>query len=191
MVNAMQDILRLRDHPVSIPLKHSIQVPGTKRCLISRDPQQKIKDLLTTKKIKGIHKVIGLGKFPKGQIKQLLDQYDVFLADKRLKRVLAASLGKAFKELKPVYIDLDTPELQAEVIRSIHSSWMNFRKGSTCGVKIALSSHSPEQAYENIKKALPTILAEMPGGVENVRSLFIKTSTSSSLPIYQYLDEHL
>ncbi|KAI8059337.1 ribosomal protein L1/ribosomal biogenesis protein [Gongronella butleri] len=129
MVHTMRDIVRIRESP--LPIKHAIQQAGTRRCLFSRDPQQKIKDLLAQKKAKGIHNVIGLSKFRKSQAKELLDKYDVFLADKRLARVLSKSLGKFYKECRPTYIDLDQPDLQKEIIRVVHTTLMDYRKGST------------------------------------------------------------
>jgi ribosome biogenesis protein UTP30 len=53
-------------------------------------------------------------------------------------------------------------------------------------IKIAVAGQTAKQAYENIINAIDTIVANLPGGVENLRSLFIKTSDSISLPIYQY-----
>jgi ribosome biogenesis protein UTP30 len=83
------------------PLKHPIQTPGTRRCLFTKESQQASKDLLISKKVKGIHKVIALSKFRKNHAskegqRQLLDQYDIFMADQRLLDVLPHTLGKDF-----------------------------------------------------------------------------------------------
>ncbi|KAI8093196.1 ribosomal protein L1/ribosomal biogenesis protein [Halteromyces radiatus] len=196
IITTMNTILTSREKVAMIPLKHSLQKAGTRRCLFSRDPQQKYKDLLISQKVKGIHKVISISKFKKQHgskegRQQLLDQYDIFLVtDKGLWDRLPRVLGKQlFKQITPLLLNMEGTDIQKEVIRSIHSTYMNFRKGDCHSIKIALTSHTSQQAYENIMNAIDSIVAALPGGVENLRSLFIKTADSTSLPIYEYVEE--
>lgn len=51
-------------------------------------------------------------------------------------------------------------------------------------VKIANLSHKPTQIIANLQKALPTIVANIKDGWENIQSLHIKTNSSVSLPIW-------
>ncbi|ORZ04896.1 ribosomal protein L1/ribosomal biogenesis protein [Absidia repens] len=186
-------IITPREKIAMIPLKHPIQTPGTRRCLFTRDSQQACKDLLVSQKVKGIHKVISVSKYKKqhgskeGQ-QQLLDQYDVFLADRRLTNVMRQTIGNDFyKRITPLVINLKDTDLQKQVIHTIHTTYMNFRKGDYHAIKIAITGQTVKQAYENIINAIDSIVANVPGGVDNVRSLSIKTSDSISLPIYEYL----
>ncbi|KAI8331164.1 ribosomal protein L1/ribosomal biogenesis protein [Chlamydoabsidia padenii] len=191
-ISSLNLIITPREKVAMIPLIHPTQTAGTRRCLFSKDSQQATKDLLTSQKVKGIHKVIGISKFRKQHgskeaQQQLLDQYDVFMADQRLVKVLRQTLGKDFyKRTTPLLINMKETDIQKQVIHSIHSTYMNFRKGDCHSIKIAIAGQTPKQAYENIINAIDTIIANLPGGVDNLRSLFIKTSDSISLPIYQY-----
>jgi ribosome biogenesis protein UTP30 len=57
-------------------------------------------------------------------------------------------------------------------------------------IKVATFSHTPSQILSNISKAVPAIAAHIPGGWDNIQSLYIKTNTSVSLPIWSCnLDE--
>ncbi|CAO3589510.1 unnamed protein product [Absidia cylindrospora] len=188
-------IITPREKIAMIPLKHPIQTPGTRQCLFTKDSQQVCKDLLVSQKVKGIHKVISISKYKKqhgskaGQ-QQLLDEYDVFLADRRLTNVMRQTIGKDFyKRITPLVINLKDIDLQKQVIHTIHTTYMNFRKGDYHAIKIAITGQTVKQAYENIINAIDSIVANVPGGVDNVRSLFIKTSDSISLPIYEYLEK--
>lgn len=81
------------------PLKHALQTAGTRRCIFTRDSQKKYKQILVSKKIKGIHKVIGISKLRKdyssiAKRRELMSEYDVFLVDKRIIHLLPDVLGK-------------------------------------------------------------------------------------------------
>lgn len=57
-------------------------------------------------------------------------------------------------------------------------------------IKIGTLSHKPSQVVSNIAKAIPAIAARIPAGWDNIQSIFIKTNTSVSLPIWSCnLDE--
>jgi ribosome biogenesis protein UTP30 len=51
-------------------------------------------------------------------------------------------------------------------------------------VKFGTLSQSPDQVLVNLKTALPAIIAAVHGGWDNVQSLGIKSSKSTSLPIW-------
>ncbi|CAO3646768.1 unnamed protein product [Cunninghamella blakesleeana] len=197
MVATINQILLTRNKPVLIPIRHPIQSVGTQRCLITKDPQQTYKDLLISQKVKGIHKVIGITKFRKNHSsksakKELMDQFDIFLADQRLKPILPKILGKEFyiNRCEPMYIKINGTDIQKQVLSTIHSTYMNFKKGDCYAIKISTTEQTERQAYENIIESIKTIVAELPGGVDNLRSLHIKTSNSTSLPIYEQTNDN-
>ena len=81
-------------------------------CLITKDPQREYKDLLESKNIKFISRVVGVEKL-KGKFRGfdarrlLLHENGLFLADKRVLPLLPQLLGKEwFKAKKCVYLDL-------------------------------------------------------------------------------------
>ncbi|KAG2224055.1 hypothetical protein INT45_004936, partial [Circinella minor] len=181
----------IKSTPLSIPLRHAIQTPATRRCLFTKDPQKTFKDLLISKKIKGVHKVIGISKLKKEygspeKKRALFSEYDAFLTDKRIAHLLPRILGKEFykKRKEPMPVDLMKEDLQKEILRAVRSTFMQFNYGNFYAVKIATTGQSDVQAFENCMQALPHIIKGVYGGTKNIRSLQIKTSESTSLPIY-------
>ena len=80
-------------------LKHGCQIPGVHRCLITKYDQQKYKDIIKEKKIKGVHKVYDLKhlkkayRTPDSKLK-LIEEYDMLIADKNIIDDLHKVLGK-------------------------------------------------------------------------------------------------
>ncbi|KAI8149197.1 ribosomal protein L1/ribosomal biogenesis protein [Fennellomyces sp. T-0311] len=182
----------VKSAPLCIPLRHAVQTPETQRCLFTKDPQKTFKDLLISKKIKGVHKVIGISKLKKEYAssekkRQLLSDYGAFLADKRIAHLLPRVLGKEFykKRKEPMPVDLRAEDLQKEILRAVRSTYMHFNYGKFYAVRIATTGQSDIQAFENCIEALPHILKGVVGGSKNIRSLQIKTSESMSLPLYE------
>ncbi|KAL8832567.1 MAG: hypothetical protein Q9191_000191 [Dirinaria sp. TL-2023a] len=110
---------RLKPGKVSLP--HSLNTnPSSSICIIVPDPQRTFKDIIAHPLFpiplgKRITKVIGISKL-KARYKsfesrrQLRDEHDVFLADKRVVTMLPKSLGKVFYSSgtkRPVPIDLE------------------------------------------------------------------------------------
>jgi len=48
-----------------------------------------------------------------------------------------------------------------------------------------LSSHSVEQAMANLNEIKTTLVKHLPGGEQNIKSIFIKTTNSVAVPIYE------
>ncbi|KAI9277231.1 ribosomal protein L1/ribosomal biogenesis protein [Phascolomyces articulosus] len=181
----------VKSTPLSIPLRHATQTPETRRCLFTKDPQKTYKDMLISKKIKGVHKIIGISKLKKEygspeKRRELFSEYDAFLTDKRIAHLLPRILGKEFykKRKEPMPVDLSKEDLQKEILRAVRSTFMHFNYGNFYAVKIATTGQSDVQAFENCMGALPHIIKGVYGGTKNIRSLQIKTSESTSLPIY-------
>lgn len=63
-------------------------------------------------------------------------------------------------------------------IRSLHDN----RHDSS--VKVGVLSQTPKQILANIQTALPVVVSHIKNGWENIQSLYIKTSSSISLPIW-------
>ncbi|KAI8376422.1 uncharacterized protein BYT42DRAFT_498217, partial [Radiomyces spectabilis] len=88
-------------------------------------------------------------------------------------------------------VDLTKKDTQKEVLRAVKSTYMNFRKGSQYAVKIATMAQNETQAFENFMGAYEKIVAAVPGGAPNVRSLQIKCAESTSLPVYDAEEDGL
>ncbi|KAI7875706.1 ribosomal protein L1 [Lichtheimia hyalospora FSU 10163] len=182
----------IKSSPRAIPLKHSLQTPGTRRCLFTKDPQDTYKDLLISKNIKGVHQVIGFSKLKKrygsrDKMAALFSEYDAFLTDRRITHLLPKVLGKEFykKRKEPMMVDLTASELQKEILRALRSTYMHFIQGSYYGIKIASTALNESQAFDNLMTGLAEIIKGVPGGFDNIRSLQIKTAESISFTVYE------
>ncbi|KAI8385750.1 ribosomal protein L1/ribosomal biogenesis protein [Blakeslea trispora] len=197
MVSTFNKINAVNQRPTRIVLKHGCQLPGVYRCLFTRKNQQQHKDTIREKKIKGVHKVIDLKHLKKQysskEAKQkLMDDFDMFMAEKTILNDLHKILGKEVykKRREPIPVDLHRPDLQKEILRTAKSTFMNFHLGSCYAVKIATLAQTPTIAFENFMSAYEKIVEATPGGVDNIRSFQIKTSHSISLPIYDAVEEY-
>lgn len=90
----------------SSPIEHPLVDPRTTSiCLITKDPQREYKDLLESKNIKFISRVVGIAKL-KGKFKAfearrlLLKENGLFLADDRVIPLLPKLLGSKWFEAK-------------------------------------------------------------------------------------------
>lgn len=69
------------------------------RCLFTKSNQQKYKDIIKEKKIKGVHKVLEIKHIKKlyptpDSKKKLMEEYDMFMAEKTIINDLYKVLGK-------------------------------------------------------------------------------------------------
>ncbi|KAI7872924.1 ribosomal protein L1/ribosomal biogenesis protein [Spinellus fusiger] len=192
IINVYEAVDLFKSQPVRILLKHSLQTPGTQRCLITKDPSKPIKDFLTSKNIKGIHKVLGISKFKKDYSTQeakktLMAEYNEFLVDTRILKLMPQVLGKEVykKRREPMPLDVRKKDMQKEVIRAVRSTCMEFCTGTCYSVKISSTHLNESQTVENVIGSLQAIVDATYGGADNIRSLMLKTAESLSLPLYE------
>ncbi|KAI9436755.1 ribosomal protein L1p/L10e family-domain-containing protein [Lactarius indigo] len=178
--------------PRRIPVKYPLVDPRDSAvCLITKDPQREYKDLLEQAGVKFVNRVVGVEKL-KGKFKPfearraLLRENALFLADDRVIPLLPRLLGKIFFTAKkqPIPVSLSRKDLKGELERAISSTYMHQNRGTCTSVKIGTLSQSPAQVLANLETALPAIIAVVRGGWDNVQSLSIKSSKSTSLPIW-------
>ncbi|KIK69980.1 hypothetical protein GYMLUDRAFT_53104 [Collybiopsis luxurians FD-317 M1] len=171
-------------HPIVDPRKESI-------CLITKDPQRTYKDLLADNNINFIHRVVGISKL-KGKFKAfdarrvLLKEHGLFLADDRVLPLLPKLLGSKFFEAKkqPLPVSITRKDLKRELERAISSTYMPTIRGTALSIKIGRLSQKPSQVLDNLKTALPAVIAKLNGGWDNVQGLGLKTSNSVNLPLW-------
>ncbi|CAO0792682.1 unnamed protein product [Mucor circinelloides] len=201
MVNTFNKMTLTKGRPTRIVLKHGCQIPGVHRCLITKKDQQKYKDLIKEKNIRGVHKVLDLKhlkkKYPTPDSKQqLIQDFDMLMAEKSIITDLYKILGKDVykKRREPIPIELFKPDLQKEILRTAKSTYMNFHTGNSHAIRIATTAQDATIAFENFMSAYEKIIAVIPGGEDNIRSFQIKTNNSTSLPVYDaktdYVDEY-
>jgi len=91
-----------RVNPYKIPLQHSLFVPGEcEICFLVKDPQRKVKDLLSERGHCGVTKVLGVSKlrarYKTFEAKRgMCRDFDLFFADRSILPMLPKLLGKPF-----------------------------------------------------------------------------------------------
>ncbi|GHP05250.1 hypothetical protein PPROV_000400200 [Pycnococcus provasolii] len=160
----------------------------------------------------GITKVLGISKLrakykPYEAKRQLLNEYDVFLADDRILPLLPKLLGKHFfkRKKQPMPVNLVKQESKnapkrhsrsqegapfredwSKAVREVvEGTSVVLRAGSCVSVRAADAvNHTPKQASENILAVIESVLPHV-GGFENLQGVFVKVAESVALPVYQ------
>merc|ERR1719186_1182416 len=188
---------------IKIRLPHTPMPPSRDVCLIVKDLEKGIKpdheatvehfqSLLADKGINQITQVISLREL-KVEYKQyeaktqLCHRFDLFLADARIIRLLPQFLGKPFYKRKklPIQVDLNCKDLKGEMERALNTVTLPLKHTGSCSsVSVGYSSLSKEQLTENTLAVLNTVVDKYPGGWPNVRSVYVKSQSTPSLPLY-------
>eukprot|EP00123_Amoebidium_parasiticum_P009268 comp19374_c0_seq1/m.22334 comp19374_c0_seq1/g.22334 ORF comp19374_c0_seq1/g.22334 comp19374_c0_seq1/m.22334 type:complete len:242 (-) comp19374_c0_seq1:498-1223(-) len=181
---------------IRIPIPHSLHQEGeTEVCLITKDPQADYKKLLEEKNVTVVSKVLGISKLREKhsksheQKRQLLSQYDVFLADARVLPLLPPLLGKKFFEKKkqPVPVDLTKKDISKEISKAINATYLYLGLGACVAVRIAHTGQTEDEIVANIVQGMDAIAEKIPKKWRTVQSVHIKTSESVALPVYASL----
>ncbi|GFZ48947.1 hypothetical protein JCM24511_06696 [Saitozyma sp. JCM 24511] len=193
-VNTKHPTTRKRLMPVRIQLPHPPlpPPPATSVCLITKDPQREYKDLLASQGIKFVSRVVGVAKL-KGKFKpfeprrQLMRDHELWLCDDRVVDMMPQLLGKMFFEAKktPIPVNLKRKDLKTELGKAISSTYYHPSTGTSHAIRIStVGISNSSQTLENLLAAVPTAIAQIQGGWDNVLSIGIKTSTSVLLPVW-------
>ncbi|CAG8755953.1 3033_t:CDS:2, partial [Acaulospora colombiana] len=115
------------DKPVIIPIKHPLYDSSTEICLFTKDPQREFKELVATKGVKQIKKVIGLSKLrkkyePYEAKRKLCDSYDLFLADNRILHHISSTTDMTASQLSE-NIETGIPK----IVDKIPRKWANIQ----------------------------------------------------------------
>ena len=163
------DKKRLKPGKIAIPHPYlDIANPNLRVCLITADPQRTYKDLVAHPSFpldlaKTMTRVIGMSKL-KAKYKsfesrrQLLGEYDVFLADDRIITYLPQVLGKVFYKggsKRPIPVSLEGK-------RQSHDEQGNKRrKLSEGGTKVVKSEIRPVDVAKEIERTLSSALVHL------------------------------
>jgi len=205
-------------------LPHPINTsPTTRICLITADPQRSYKNLVAHASFPSslssrINRVIGITKL-KAKYKsyesrrQLLAEYDVFLADDRIITYLPKTLGKIFYKgtsKRPIPVNLaagvkswkdsegkkvksekgssavGAPQNVArEIEAALQAALVHISPSVTTAIKVARASMAPQEIVENVEAVVKGLMEKfVPKGWRNVRSLHIKGPNTMALPIW-------
>ena len=142
--------------------------------------------------LSAVQEVISLTKLRKDfsqyeQRRELVQSFDLFLADDRILPMLSKALGKTFFSCKkqPVPIKLTRKDSLAHVVRrSLHSStYMLVGTGTTITVKSGSPAVlSQGEIAENVKQVIEKCAEKV--GWSNVRGVDVRIGDSVGLPVY-------
>ncbi|KAF1836470.1 ribosomal L1 domain-containing 1 [Decorospora gaudefroyi] len=206
--------------PVPIKLPHPIIANDVRICIFTKDPQRAYKDLVASDAFPAalgakVQRVLGVDKLKKRykayeQKRALFSEYDVFMVDDRVIKIVAECLGKTFyksKSKRPIpirltagaYIDksakkdtkepqnvVGTPQGIAKGIESaLNSTYLSMSPSANTSIKIANLSMTPQQIVENTDAVVSEVVKKHVGqGWRNIRSLHIKGPATKALPIW-------
>ncbi|KAK3056505.1 proteasome-interacting protein cic1 [Extremus antarcticus] len=163
------DKKRLKPGKILLPHPHLDTSDATLRiCLITADPQRKYKDLIAhpsfplelsakIKRVMGLEKLKAKYKSYESR-RQLLGEYDVFLADDRIVSYLPTVLGKVFyksSSKRPIPISMEGKR------QNFDEQGNKRRKLAEGGTKVVKEEVSPKSVAQEIEKTLSSSLVHL------------------------------
>ncbi|XP_063750104.1 ribosomal L1 domain-containing protein 1 [Eleginops maclovinus] len=185
---------------IRIPLPHGQRPDTDEVCLFTRDEPNMTSDqtirfykkLLQEKGVTNIsevipYKVLKTEYKPYEAKRRLLGNYDMFLSDDRVRRLLPSHLGKHFYERKrePLCVNLQSKNLARDISRVIQGSSLKVtNKGCCCMARIAHAGMTADEVTENVEAAFQTVSTKLRTKGPVIKLVHIKSQTSVSLPVY-------
>lgn len=191
-----------KDKPLRLPIPHPLfSADGASVCLFVKDhkgeghkaAKERLAKLLHNG---GVSKVVGLSKlrtkYESHEAKrQLCGAHDLFLADDRILPSLPKLIGKSFFKRKktPIPVDMRAKDFAAQVKAALGATYMTRPSGTCVSVRVARSSMPAAHVSANAASALAGVVAHIPKKWANVQAVYLKTSESVALPVYQVLPD--
>jgi len=185
---------------IRIPLPHGQRPDSEEVCLFTRDEpnmtseqtQRFYKKLLEERGVKNIseiipYKVLRTEYKPFEAKRRLLGNFDMFLSDDRIRRLLPSHLGKHFYQRKkePLCVNLQSKQLARDIHRVIQGTNVKVtNKGCCCMARVAHSGMTADEVTENIEAAVQTVVAKLRMKGPVIKLIHLKSQTSVALPIY-------
>jgi ribosome biogenesis protein UTP30 len=189
--------------PIRLPLPHPLMTTeGAEVALFVKDSKGEGHKAAKARLAKftgrgGVNKVIGLSKlrskYESHEAKrQLCGLFDIFLADERILPSLPKLIGKSFfkKRKTPIPVDITAANFPEQVKRAVEqSTFMAPPAGSCVTVRAARCGMGAAAATENVLAVIAAAAGRVPKKWANVQAVYVKTSESVALPVYQVLPD--
>lgn len=184
------DKKRLKPGKIALPHPYTKSDSGEslRVCLITADPQRKYKDLVANPAFpidtsELITRIIGLEKLRSRyksyeSKRQLLGEYDVFLADDRIITYLPAVLGKPFYKSsvkRPVPVSLEGRR------QNIDEHGNKRRKLAEGGTKVTKNDARPAEVAAEIERALSSALVHLAPSTTTAVKVGIASMTAQQI----------
>lgn len=192
---------------IRIPLPNAQRTDTDEVCLFVRDEpkmtseqtQRFYKRLLEENGVKGIAEIIPYNTLkkeykPYEAKRRLLNNFDVFISDDRIRRLLPSHLGKHFYERKkvPLCVNMKSKNVAKEIQKVVQGSNLKVtNKGSCCMARVGHSDMTAEELTENIEAAVKTVAAKIRMKEPVIKIIHVKSQSSVALPIYTANLSHL
>ena len=154
--------------PTPRPLQMSVPAPfnteghDTRACLIVKDPEEHFRSQISSLNIPCVAEVIGFDRLKRDfrqfqDKRQLLRDFDLFLADIRVYKMLPALLGKEFYQKKaypcPIKVH-DQKDLAATLNAATSSAYFTMGNGPNYSAKIGRISQDAKDIAKNSETVL-------------------------------------
>ncbi|XP_021267633.1 ribosomal L1 domain-containing protein 1 [Numida meleagris] len=185
---------------IKIPLPHGVRAETAEVCLFTKDEpdlsaeqtESLYRKLLTQNGITSVSQVISYKTLKKEYKpfeakRRLLNRFDLFLSDDRIRRLLPSHLGKHFYEKKkaPLSVNLKAKNLAKELQKHIQGTVLRVtNKGCCYTMCIGHTGMKADEILDNIIAAAEVIAKKLPKSWKNVKVLHLKTLKSVALPIF-------
>ncbi|XP_009871096.1 PREDICTED: ribosomal L1 domain-containing protein 1, partial [Apaloderma vittatum] len=182
------------------PLPHGIRPETAEICLFTKDEpnlsaeqtENLYRKLLIQNGIRSVSQIISYKTLKKEYKlfeakRRLLNRFDLFLSDDRIRRLLPSHLGKHFYERKkvPLSVNLKAKNLAKELQKHIQGTTLPVtNKGCCYTARIGHTGMKADEILDNIIAAAKVIAKKLPKNWKNVKILHLKTLKSVALPIY-------
>lgn len=176
--------------PLSIP--HPLYTrPGVEVCVFSRNgDDEKLLKNAQDEGLETITRVMSLNtlKTEFNQFKDrrdLVNSYDLFLADHRIIPTLPPFLGKVFFSRKkhPMPVKLNRPSGIKDLKKALKSTQL-FLNGNVFAIKIGKTDFESNEIVENINAVIEQLVDRFSS---KIHTIHLKTVDSISLPLYNSL----
>ncbi|NXN91238.1 RL1D1 protein, partial [Rhinopomastus cyanomelas] len=185
---------------IRIPLPHGIRPETAEVCLFTRDEpnlsaeqtENLYRKLLLQNGVRSVSQIISYKTLKKEYKlfeakRRLLNRFDLFLSDDRIRRLLPSHLGKHFYERKkvPLSVNLKAKNLAKELHKYIQGTTLPVtNKGCSYTARVGHTGMKADEILENIMAAAEVIAKKLPKNWKNVKILHLKTMKSVALPIF-------
>ncbi|NXG77224.1 RL1D1 protein, partial [Baryphthengus martii] len=185
---------------IKIPLPHRVRPETAEVCLFTKDEpnlsaeqtENLYRKLLIQNDIRSVSQIISYKTLKKEYKlfeakRRLLNRFDLFLSDDRIRRLLPSHLGKHFYERKkaPLSVNLKAKNLAKEVQKHIQGTTLPVtNKGCCYTACIGHTGMKADEILDNILAAAEVIAKKLPKNWKNVKILHLKTLKSVALPIF-------
>ncbi|CAH1967904.1 unnamed protein product [Acanthoscelides obtectus] len=198
-----------KGHPklLRVPMRHTILGLDDEICLIVPDVKgiknaehekhvEHYEKLLESRGVTNIKKIMTFHELRTEyetfeQLSRLVDLYDIFLVDGKISGKVVAKCGRLFykKRKVPTAVKLHATNLHDHIEKALSKTILNLHlKSSSYNVQFGHTKMESNKLVENLKGVIEFLDSNFPGKFENIKSIHMYATRSTSIPIYVSLD---